>query len=63
MHGKAKLLQTLIANVHKALQHVKAAAEQFRTVDPWTVLLRYVGDKIALALGRFRLPAALPATG
>ena len=63
MHGKAKLLQTLIANIHEALQHVKAAAEQFRTADPWTILLRYVSAKIAPVLGRFRPPAALPATG
>jgi hypothetical protein len=25
----------LIANIHTALQHVKAAAEQFQAVDRW----------------------------
>jgi hypothetical protein len=47
MHGKANLLKPLIANLHAALQHVKAAAEQLRAADPWAILLRYVSDKIA----------------
>jgi hypothetical protein len=56
LHGKAKLLKPLIANIHAALQHVKAAAEQFKTADPWAVLLRYVSDKIA------PMPRAVQAT-
>ena len=63
MHGKAKLLQTLIANIHKALQHVKTAAEQFKTADPWAILLRYVSAKIAPVLDQFKPPAAIAATG
>ena len=63
MHGKAHLLRPLIANIHAALQHVKAAAEQFKAADRWALLLRYVSDKIAPALGPFRPPNALPATG
>jgi hypothetical protein len=63
LHGKAKLLKPLIANIHAALQHVKAAAEQFKTADPWAVLLRYVSDKIAPMLGPFRPPMGLLATG
>ncbi|MDH4392556.1 MAG: hypothetical protein QE285_14175 [Aquabacterium sp.] len=63
MHGKANLLKPLIANIHAALQHAKEAAEQFKPVDRWAVLLRYVSDKIATAIGSFRLLPGLPATG
>ena len=63
LHGKANLLKGLIANIRAALQHVKAAAEQFKTADRWAVLLRYVSDRIAPTLGPFKPPAWLPATG
>jgi len=42
MHGKANLLKLLIANIHAALQHVRATAEQFKSTDRWAVLLRYM---------------------
>ena len=63
MHGKTTILKSLIANIHAALQHVRRTAEQFKTTDPWTELMRYVSDKIAPTLGPFRPPDALPATG
>ena len=63
LHGKADLLKSLIANIQAALQHVKAAAEQFKTKDRWAVLLRYVSDKIAPVIGAFRPLKALPGTG
>ena len=63
LHGKAGLLKLLIANIHAALKHVRAAAEQFKAADPWAVLLRYVSDKIAPVIGPFRPPNALPASG
>ena len=63
MHGSAHLLKSLIANIHAALQHTKATAEQFRTADPWTALLRYVSEKIAPTLAPFKTPISLPATG
>ena len=63
LHGKAQVLKTLIANIRVALQHVKDTAEQFKSLDPWAVLLRYVSDKIAPVLGPFRPPDGLPATG
>ena len=53
----------MIANIHAALQHVKAVAEQFKPEDRWAVLLRYISDKIAPTLGPFRPPNVLPATG
>lgn len=63
MHGKTGLLKSLIANIHAALQHVKATAEQFKAADPWTTLIRYVSDKIAPALRPFRPPDGVLATG
>jgi hypothetical protein len=42
LHGKRNVLKTLIANIRAALQHVKNTAEQFKSIDPWSVLLRYV---------------------
>jgi hypothetical protein len=63
MHGKATLLKLLIANIHAALQDVRAAAEQFKSTDQWAVLLRYVSDKIASTIGPFRKPVVLPTTG
>ena len=47
MHGKANLLQPLIANIRAALRHVKSIAEQFRAADPWAILLRHLSNKIA----------------
>ena len=63
MHGKASILKSLIANIRAALQHVKAAAEQFKAADRWATLLRYVSDRIAPTLPPFKPPPWLPATG
>ena len=63
LHGKANILKPLIANIRAALQHVKDTAEQFKVIDRWAVLLRYVSDKIVPTLGSFRPPDVLPATG
>ena len=63
MHGKVGMLKPLIANIQAALRHVKAAAEQFKSVDPWAVLLRYVSHKFAPILRPFRPATELPATG
>ena len=62
-HGKVDLLESLLANTHAALRHLKAAAEQIKSTDRWAVLLRYISDKIAPVVGPFRLPQALPGTG
>jgi hypothetical protein len=63
LHGKAHVLKTLIANIGAALQHVRAAAEQFAQADPWGLLVRYVSDRIAPVIGPSRPPDALPASG
>jgi hypothetical protein len=60
---KAKLLNPLITNSHAALQHVKAAAEQFKTIAPRAVLLRYLSDMTAPALALFKSLAMLTGTG
>jgi hypothetical protein len=63
LHGRADILKRLIANIGAALRHVRAAAEQFKDLDRWGHLLRYISDRIAPVIGPPELPAALPATG
>ena len=63
MHGKTNHLKALVANIRKALQHVRVAAEQFKAADPWATLLRYVSDRIAPVIGPFRPPPGLAASG
>ena len=63
LHGKSNLIKPLIANIHAALRYVKEAAEQIKSTDPWSVLLRYVSDKIAPVIGPFHPPTAVAATG
>ena len=63
LHGKKKLLKVMIANIHGALQHVRAAAKQFKAVDRWAVLLCYVSDRVAPSLPPFKPPPWLPVTG
>ena len=63
MQNKASIPKPLIANTRAALQHLKDTAEQFKVMDRWAVLLRYVSDRIAQVIGTFRPPDVLPATG
>jgi len=63
LHGRADVLRRLIANIGAALQHVKAAAEQFRDLDRWGCLLRYISDRIAPVIGPPGSPPGLAATG
>jgi len=63
LHGKTEMLKRLIANIGKALQHVKAAAEQFKDLDRWGCLLRYISDRIAPVILPPRPPPALAASG
>jgi hypothetical protein len=63
LHGRADILKRLIANIGAALRHVKAAAEQFRDLDRWGCLLRYISDRIAPVIGPPRPPTGLPAAG
>ena len=63
MHARADVLKELIANIGAALRHVKQAAEQFRQVDPWACLLRYICDRIAPMIGPPRPPAGMMGVG
>jgi hypothetical protein len=63
LHGRTDVLKRLIANIGAALQHVKAAAEQFKELDRSGCLLRYISDRIAPAIGPPRPPPRLSATG
>ena len=46
MHAAKDKLMSLIANVHAALKHVKAVAEQLPVPDRWRVFLDYVVARI-----------------
>jgi len=59
LHGRADILKRLIANIGATLQHVRAAAQPFRTIKPWGCMLRYISARIAPP----RPPPALQATG
>jgi hypothetical protein len=63
LHGRADVLKRLIANIGAALRHVRATAEQFKGLDPWGCLLRYVSERIAPVIGPPRPLAAPAATG
>lgn len=57
MHAEAGLIKSMIANVHAAIQHVKAAAEQLPKLDRWRALLAYICQRI---VGQFGLPTPPP---
>lgn len=63
LDGRADVLRKLIANTGDALQHVRAAAQQFKDLDRWGCLLRYISDRIAPVIGPPNPPPVLPATG
>jgi hypothetical protein len=63
LHGRADVLKRLIANIGAALRHVHAAAEQFKEIDRWGCLLRYISNRIAPVIAPPTPPPGLPATG
>lgn len=63
IHGRVDVLKKLLANVDAALQHVKAAAEQLRQIDPWACMLRYICDRIAPKAGPPLPPKGLVGPG
>jgi len=48
MHAGRDKLKRLIANIRAALRRVRTTAQQFKNIDPWVALLRYVCDRIVL---------------
>ena len=63
LHGRVDLLRKLIANIGAALRHVRATAEQFRDLDRWGCLLRYISERIAPIAGPPERQDRLAATG
>jgi hypothetical protein len=63
MHAEAGLIKSMIANVHAAIQHVKAAAEQLPKIDRWQVLLDYICQRIVGQIGLPTPPPTLAAPG
>ncbi len=63
MHAEAGLIKSMIANVHAALQHVKAAAEQLPKLDRWRLLLAYICQRIVEQIGLPTPPPTLAAPG
>ena len=57
MHAEAGLIKSMIANVHAAIQHVRAAAEQLPKLDRWRALLAYICQRI---VGQIGLPTPPP---
>lgn len=66
LHGRLDVMNKLIANIGAALQHVRTAAEQFKGLDRWGCLLRWISDRTAPVIAPQRSPRpppTLPAAG
>jgi Transposase DDE domain group 1 len=63
MHAEAGLIKSMITNIHAAIQHVKAAAEQLPKLDSWRVLLAYICHRIVGQIALPTPPPTLPAPG
>jgi hypothetical protein len=60
-HVEAGLIKSMIANVHAAIQHVKAAAELMSKLDRWRALLACICQRIGGQIGLPTPPPTLPA--
>lgn len=58
MHAEVGLIQSMIANVRGAIEHVKAAAEQLTGPQRWAALVGYICHRI---VGQTSLPTPPPA--
>lgn len=63
MHGARDKLLGLIANVHEALAHVKAAAEQLKTINRWETFVAFVVAKITRPLPPWEVRYQLEGAG
>jgi hypothetical protein len=63
MHAEVGLIKSMIANVHAAIRHVRAAAEQLPGLDRWRALLAYICTRIAGHVGIPTPLRPLPAPG
>jgi len=63
MHAEVGLIKSMIANVHAAIRHVKATAEQLPKIDRWAALLAYICQRIVDQISLPTLPPTLAAQG
>jgi len=63
MHAEVGLIKSMIANVHAAIRHVRAVAEQLPKTDRWATLLAYICQRIVGQIGVPSPPPALPGAG
>ena len=63
MHAETGLIKSMIANVHAAIHHVRAAAEQLPRIDRWRVLLDYICQRIVAQISLPTPPPTLSAPG
>jgi hypothetical protein len=63
MHAEVGLIKSMIANVHAAIEHVRAVAEQLPKIDRWAAMLAYICQRIAGPIRLPTLPQRLAATG
>jgi hypothetical protein len=63
MHAEVGLIKSMIANVHAAIRHVRAVAEQLPKTDRWATLLAYICQRIVGQIGLPTPPPARPAAG
>jgi hypothetical protein len=63
LHAKTRTIKVLLANTRAALEHVKAAAQQWPTIDRWAALVRHICQRIAPPLGPIPPVPALKPTG
>ncbi len=63
MHASKTKLITCITNIHKALDHVKKVAEQFKKTNRWKCLLEYISEQIIKASTNNRNKLLLEPTG
>ena len=63
MHAEAGLIKSMIVNVHAAIRHVRAAAEQLPKLDRWRTLLAYICQRIVGQIGLPIPPPTLEAPG
>jgi Transposase DDE domain len=63
MHAAKAKLMTLIANIHAAVKHVRAVAEQLPKIDRWKTFVDYVVAKIIRPLPPWQSPQLLTGVG
>ena len=63
MRVEAGLIKTMIGNVHAAIQHINAAAQQLPKLDRWRVLLACICQRIVGQIGLPTSPPTLAAPG